>query len=101
MTGVQVVDGGIGSGAVLETAVTDADLRRAHDAAAEPPPADGEPAISPEVKAAYDTAKSAAEAQYAPNRRRAEARRQREGEPAAVPAAAGQTAISDFGGGGE
>ena len=102
MTGVQVVDGGIGSGAVLETAVTDADLRRAHDAAAEPPPADGEPAVSPRVMAAYDKAKTAGEAQNARSQRIvAEARRAREGEPAAVPAAGGQTAISDFGGAAE
>ena len=91
---VQVVSGGIGSGAVLETVVSDADLRRAHAAAEPEPPADGEPAISPEVKAAYDTAKSAAEAQYAPNRRRAEARRQREGDD--TPALEGQTTITDF-----
>jgi len=103
MMAVQVVDGGIGGGAVLETAVTDADLRRAHAAAEPPPPLDdGEPAISPKVMAAFDKAKTAGDAQNARSQRIvAEARRAREGAPAAVPAAGGQTAISDFGGAAE
>ena len=96
MTASQVVDGG----AVLETAVTDTDLRRAH-AAAEPPPVDdGGQEISEQVMAAYDKAKTAGGAQDARARRSVEeSRREREGEPATVPAATGQTAITDFGGG--
>lgn len=95
----QVVDGG----KVLETVVTDTDLRRAH-AAAEPPPIDdGKPAaVSEQVMAAYNKAKTAGEAEAQDRRIADELRRQREGEPAAVPvlvpAAGGQTAITDFGG---
>lgn len=97
----QVVDGG----KVLETVVSDTDLRRAH-AAAEPPPIDdGKPAeVSEQVMAAYNKAKTAGEAEAQDRRIADELRRQREGEaadvPATVPAAAGgQTAISDFEGG--
>lgn len=95
----QVVDGG----KVLETVVSDTDLRRAH-AAAEPPPIDdGKPAeVSEQVMAAYNKAKTAGEAEAQDRRIADELRRQGEGEPAAdvpatVPAAAGQTAITDFG----
>ena len=88
----------------LETSVTNADLRRAHAAAEPEPPADGgKPAVSRQVTEAYDAAKAAGEAQNERAHRIAdELRRRRAGEPAAVhvavPAACGQTTISDFGG---
>ena len=87
-----------------ETVVTDADLRRAHAAAEPEPPADGgKPAVSRQVMAAYRRARAAGAVQNARSRQIvAEARQEREGEPAAgrvvVPAAGGQTTIADFGG---
>lgn len=96
----QVVD----DGKVLETVVSDTDLRRAHAAAEPPPPVDdGEQEVSEQVMTAYNKAKTAGEAQDARNRQTVEAsRRHREGEaadvPVSVPAAGEQTAITDFGG---